>query len=450
MAIFASIVSFILVLLPLIIFHEFGHYFSAKFFKIKVLEFGFGFPPKLFSIWSGKNSLFINKNLLEKYKNFDQRNSLFVKTKLTYNQMSVEDIFESKKEIPSDLIKDVIEINSHSYKDGKIYFKEMQWSFNLLPLGGFVRPFGEEDSDHPESFYIKNPYQRLIVLVSGVLINFLLPFLLFFVAFLLPGQIQKSDLIIMNVAQDSPAYNSGLKSGDKILSVNGRSINDMSSLQKNITSSLGEVIDIQIERGVPNVFSDSWEEKFYYNGNIKSFSSKPRWNPPAGQGALGISIYSGNFTRVDPNYGIIGSIKESIFSVVQLFDLSINSIKAMIAGSTNPQFSGPSAVGPVGISQITGEIAVAEIKLRDKIMIFVELTSILSLSLAVINLLPIPALDGGRILFVLIEILRKGKKVAPDKERLVHGLGFIFMIALLFIITAQDIIRIYQGVNVVG
>ena len=450
MTIIASIVSFILVLLPLIIFHEFGHYFSAKFFKIKVLEFGFGFPPKIFSLWSGKNSLYINKKLLEKYENFTPNKTLFVKTKLTYNELSVEDIFDSRKEIPSNLMKDVIEISSHYYEDGKIYFKEMQWSFNLLPLGGFVRPFGEEDSDHPESFYVKKPYQRLVVLVSGVLINFLLPFVLFFIAFLLPGQIQKSDLIIMDVVQDSPAYNSGLKSGDKILSVNGRSINDMSSLQKYITSSLGEVIEIEVERGIPNVFSDSWEEKFYYNGDIKSFSSKPRWNPPEGQGALGISIYSSNYTRINPNYGIIGAIKESVFSVVQLFDLSINSIKAMVAGSTNPQFSGPSAVGPVGISQITGEIAVAEIKLRDKIMIFVELTSILSLSLAIINLLPIPALDGGRILFVLIEILRRGKKVSPDKERLVHGLGFIFMLTLLFIITAQDIIRIYQGINVVG
>ena len=450
MTVIASIVSFILVLLPLIIFHEFGHYFSAKFFKIKVLEFGFGFPPKIFSLWSGKNSLYINKKLLEKYENFTPKKTLFVKTKLTYNELSVEDIFDSRKEIPSNLMKDVIEISSHYYEDGKIYFKEMQWSFNLLPLGGFVRPFGEEDSDHPESFYVKKPYQRLVVLVSGVLINFLLPFVLFFIAFLLPGQIQKSDLIIMDVMQDSPAYNSGLKSGDKILSINGRSMNDMNSLQKYITSSLGEVIEIEVERGIPNVFSDSWEEKFYYNGDIKSFSSKPRWNPPEGQGALGISIYSSNYTRINHNYGIIGAIKESVFSVAQLFDLSINSIKAMVAGSTNPQFSGPSAVGPVGISQITGEIAVAEIKLRDKIMIFVELTSILSLSLAVINLLPIPALDGGRILFVLIEILRRGKKVSPDKERLVHGLGFIFMLTLLFIITAQDIIRIYQGINVVG
>ena len=110
MTVFASIISFILILLPLIIFHEFGHYFSARFFKIKVLEFGFGFPPKLFSIWSGKNSLFIEKQLLEKYKNFSPKKYLFVKTKLIYNQLSVEDIYDSKKEIPLNLNKDIIEI----------------------------------------------------------------------------------------------------------------------------------------------------------------------------------------------------------------------------------------------------------------------------------------------------------------------------------------------------
>ena len=117
MTVFASIISFILILLPLIIFHEFGHYFSARFFKIKVLEFGFGFPPKLFSIWSGKNSLFIEKQLLEKYKNFSPKKYLFVKTKLIYNQLSVEDIYDSKKEIPLSLNKDIIEISSHYYEN---------------------------------------------------------------------------------------------------------------------------------------------------------------------------------------------------------------------------------------------------------------------------------------------------------------------------------------------
>jgi regulator of sigma E protease len=450
MTVLISILSFILVLLPLIIFHEFGHYFSAKFFKIKVLEFGFGFPPKLFSVWSGNNSLKISQKLKEKYLHAKSNKNLFITTDLANDNPVLGDIFVTKSEATKGSNEEFIEISSHFLKEDEIHFKEMQWSFNILPLGGFVRPFGEENSNHPESFYVKKSYQRLIVLVSGVLVNFILPFFLFFLANLIPGDTPKSDLIILDVVKDSPAYIAGLKVGDKILLINDRSIYDMSSLQKSITASLGEKIIIKIERGTPNLFSEAWEEKFFYDGDFKSVSVIPRWNPPEGEGAMGISILIDNTIRVKSDSSISESFDKSIFNVFQLFDLSINSIKAMVFGSSNPQFSGPTAVGPVGISQITGTIAVAEINLRDKLMIYVELISILSLSLAVINLLPIPALDGGRILFVLIEILRNGKKVSAEKERLVHGLGFIFMIALLFIITAQDIIRLYQGISVVG
>ena len=118
--------------------------------------------------------------------------------------------------------------------------------------------------------------------------------------------------------------------------------------------------------------------------------------------------------------------------------------------SSNPQFSGPVAVGPVGISQITGSVASSELTISGKIKVYIELISILSLSLGVINLLPIPALDGGRILFVFIEILRKGKRVSPDKERIVHSLGFALMISLLVLVTCQDISRIFDSANIVG
>ena len=134
----------------------------------------------------------------------------------------------------------------------------------------------------------------------------------------------------------------------------------------------------------------------------------------------------------------------------ELVSLSVNSIKAIFNKSTNPQFSGPVAVGPVGISQITGSVASSELSLKSKIKVYAELISILSLSLGIINLLPIPALDGGRILFVLIEILRGGRKVPPDKERIVHSLGFMVMIFLLILVTFQDISRIFNSPNIVG
>ena len=134
----------------------------------------------------------------------------------------------------------------------------------------------------------------------------------------------------------------------------------------------------------------------------------------------------------------------------RLVTLSINSVRAIFNDSSNPQFSGPVAVGPVGISQITGSVASSELTISGKIKVYIELISILSLSLGIINLLPIPALDGGRILFVLIEIIRGGKRVSPDKERIVHSLGFALMISLLVIVTFQDIARIFDNSNIVG
>ena len=100
----------------------------------------------------------------------------------------------------------------------------MQWSFNLLPLGGFVRPFGEVNSNHPDSFYVKNAFQRFIVLVAGVLINLILPFFLFFFSSLFITEVDKSDLIIMNISKNSPASIAGLKIGDKIISGSGKEI----------------------------------------------------------------------------------------------------------------------------------------------------------------------------------------------------------------------------------
>ena len=254
----------------------------------------------------------------------------------------------------------------------------------------------------------------------------------------------KSDLIIVDVSNESPAFNSGLKAGDKIESINDDKIYNMNDLQRVLTSNLGKSIKITVDRGVPNPFARSWEQNFEYNQNILNFNAIPRWNPPQGEGALGISISAEKSEIIQVKNGIFKSIKNSYESVAQLVALSVNSIKAIFNDSTNPQFSGPVAVGPVGISQITGSVASSGLTLNSKIKVYAELISILSLSLGIINLLPIPALDGGRILFVLIEILRGGRKVPPEKERIVHSLGFMLMIFLLILVTFQDISRIFS------
>lgn len=442
-----SIISFILILLPLVILHEFGHYFSAKFFKIKVLEFGFGFPPKLFSYWSSRKLIYFEKSIdnLESLLN----SKIFISTEFKNGKEFISEVYYDKKSSFASE-NECYEVKLNQIYHDYIEVKEMQWSFNLLPLGGFVRPFGEDDSSHPDSFYVKNAFQRFVVLVSGVLINLLLPFVIFFFTSLLISEEIKSDLIIIDVSNESPAFNSGLKSGDKIVSVNDSKIYNMNDLQRVLTSNLGKSIEVTVDRGVPNPFAKSWEQNFEYNQNIINFILTPRWNPPEGEGAIGISISAEKTEIIQVENGVFTSINNSYESVAQLVILSVNSIKAIFNNSTNPQFSGPVAVGPVGISQITGSVASSDLTVSSKIKVYAELISILSLSLGIINLLPIPALDGGRILFVLIEILRGGRKVPPDKERMVHSLGFMLMISLLILITFQDISRIFNSPNIVG
>jgi membrane-associated protease RseP (regulator of RpoE activity) len=547
MTIFFSVISFILVLVPLVILHEFGHFFSAKFFKIKVLEFGFGFPPKLFSIWSGEKTLNLTDSLQNDITDIDIKKTIFICINSTNITPEVIKISDTRKYLDVSNGEDVIEVKPTELSESSLKYKEMQWSFNLLPLGGFVKPFGEDNSGHPDSFYAKSAFKRFIVLVSGVVINAILPLFLFFFTYLIPGEVPASDLIISGVMPNSPADLAKLEPGDKIRQINKKDILEFGDLQKEITASLGKEIEIKLEKGVPKIFRESWEQNYEYAGEYKTAYLTPRWNPPEliitdepngnfeislpeariynpasgiytkliindtqkefnyevfsissrdfnklsldfslesdlvydvslsvinpnqisiqdarrinpgmgilntiQEGSIGVTILAENSRRISQKNGILSSASLSLEKFSQLIKLSFNSIKSLMFGSTNPQFSGPAAVGPIGISQITGAVAQADIGLRDKMMIYVELISILSLSLAVINLLPIPALDGGRILFVLIEIIRKGKKVSPQKENFVHALGFMFMIFLLVLISAQDIIRIYQGTGVSG
>ena len=335
MTVIYSILSFILILLPLVILHEFGHYFSAKFFKIKVLEFGFGFPPKLFSYWSSKKLIYFDNNL----NNLDlQKNkSVYISTEFKNDKEFINEIFYDRKSSLSSEVESY-EVKVNDVYNNYIEVKEMQWSFNLLPLGGFVRPFGEDDSSHPDSFYVKNAFQRFVVLVSGVVINLLLPFVIFFFTSLFISEEIKSDLIIVDVNNDSPAFNSGLKTGDKIVSINDEKVYNMNDLQRVLTSNLGNSIEITVDRGVPNPFAKSWEQNFEYNQNILNFIATPRWNPPEGEGALGISISAEKSEIIQVENGIFKSLSNSYDSVAQLVSLSVNSIKAIFNKSTNLNF----------------------------------------------------------------------------------------------------------------
>ena len=203
-----------------------------------------------------------------------------------------------------------------------------------------------------------------------------------------------------------------------------------------------------------------------FNENITSITLKEaqEYNPILGidnyiqEGAMGIQISLTEEYETVKSLGLKNSIingweeifnigfllieREDIFNIIVL---TKNSIRSSFIGSNNPQFQGPATLGPIGISQVTGSIAKSEASINTKIISLLYISATISLSLGVINLLPIPALDGGRIFFVLLEIFRGGKRISASKEALVHFIGFTMLIGLIILISIQDIIRIFSG-----
>jgi regulator of sigma E protease len=345
-----TIIAFLGVLVLLIIAHEVGHFASAKAFKIKVEEFGLGFPPKLFGIKRG----------------------------------------------------------------------ETLYSLNAIPLGGFTKMAGEEDPKVPRSFAGKGIGTRLIVLSAGSIMNILLPIVLFSIAFMIPHNVVMEPTVVKTVSTGSPAAVAGMEAGDTLLGVNGQPINNFGELQRSIQLNLGKEITILVKH------SDSTREEVQLI---------PRWKPPQGEGAIGIErdieFALANRSTLSQHEPFWKAIPMGASECVEAFVLIKNEVLKWVIGATTPQVT-----GPVGIAQITGEAAKAGISP------LLEFTGFISINLAIINILPLPALDGGRIAFVLLEWVRRGKRVPPKTEGLVHLIGFALLIALILVITYQDIIRI--------
>jgi regulator of sigma E protease len=298
-----------------------------------------------------------------------------------------------------------------------IKYGETEYSLNWVPLGGFTKMSGEEDSKIERSLASKSIGKRLIVLSAGSFMNFILPFLLLTIAFMIPHDIINGNVTVMEVVANSPAEAAGIQAGDKILEINGKTINNTADISRYIQMYLGNEMDILLERS---------------NGAKEIVTVVPRWNPPAGEGSVGFAIKTENAVIEKESFNPWVAFKEGSTEAFETLVLFKNGILSMFIGTS----SAADLVGPVGIAQITGEIAQAGISP------LLEWTAFFSLNLAIINLLPLPALDGGRIIFVLLEWIRRGKKVAPETEGKVHFIGFALLIILMLAVTFQDIVRI--------
>jgi regulator of sigma E protease len=253
--------------------------------------------------------------------------------------------------------------------------------------------------------------------------NLILPLVLLSVAFMVPHTEATAPSIVSVVATNSPAALAGILPGDTILEVNDKPITSPNDLNRQVQLHLGTQITLLIRHA---------------DSTTAEVQVVPRWKPPSGQGALGVEW---DITAIEAqqvisttSYPFWQAIPMGFTDSIQTFILFKNGIISIIIGAE------PVALmGPVGVAQLTGEIAKAGVSP------LLEFAAAFSINLGILNLFPLPALDGGRIAFIVLEWIRRGKRISPKTEGLVHLIGFLALIAVVLVISYQDIVRIITG-----
>lgn len=386
-----TIIIFVLILSLLVIVHEAGHFFMAKKFGMKVYEFGMGFPPRAFGV----------------YKDPKTGKFVFVRGR---GKSSLSETVGGEEKTEED-------------------FPATLYTFNWLPLGGFVKIKGEngEDAKEKDSFGHHKAWKKLLVLVAGVVMNVLLAGILLGVGFIigLPADISEGvpdgavlvtepAVVIQQVAGDSPADKAGLEFGDKVVKIDDVDILSSVQMIKYIGERGESEMQVSVERGEESLVLSITPE-ILANSN--------------GEPKLGVSLADTSIIRYPWYLAIPRGFMAAFFGLINIFFAFYLLIKNLILG----QGLIFEVSGPVGIASIVGQSA------RLGINYLINVTAMISLSLAAINILPIPALDGGRALFVIIEKVTK-RPVPMRYEQLAHTIGFVLLMILIVIVTARDVL----------
>jgi regulator of sigma E protease len=300
---------------------------------------------------------------------------------------------------------------------------ETLYSLNAVPLGGFTKMAGEEDPKVERSLASKGTGTRVIVLAAGSIMNLLLPIVLFAIAFMVPYNVVTGDVVVSEVASDSPAAVAGIMADDTIISLNDKPVNSISDLSLYTSLNLGKEVSLAIRHS---------------DGTVEEVRLIPRWKPPSGEGAMGIVVSMPQPTVTRQSDPFWEAIPKGVGQCIETFIIFKNEILKWLIGAAPVQVT-----GPVGIAQMTGEVAQAGLSP------LLQFTGFISINLAIVNILPLPALDGGRIVFVLLGWIRRGKRISPRIEGMVHAIGFAILIAAIIAITYQDIVRIIAGESLI-
>jgi regulator of sigma E protease len=350
-----TIIIFILILGVLVFVHELGHFVSAVKLGIDVEEFAIGFPPKIVA-WTKKG---------------------------------------------------------------------IRYSLNWIPMGGFVKIKGEqgEGLDDPRSFVNQPAWKKLIVISAGVLMNFLLAFVLLSAVFMagfpqeLTDDIDKTkvrdkNVVILQIAKESPADRAGLEVGDKIMTINGKSFENYEEVYTELEFLRGEDIDLSVKK--------SDDQKLSYKLRHEILEED-------GQLMVGIGITETGIV----DYGFFGSIAQGFKVTIAMIVGIVMALYYLLADLITKGSLAEGFGGPVAVAVVTGQI----VKLG--FINIVYFAAVLSINLGVINFFPFPALDGGRALFITLQAITR-KKLNEKVEAWIHNSGFIILVAVLIAVTFRD------------
>ncbi len=427
-----TVVVFIIILGLLIFVHELGHFLVAIKNGIKAEEFGFGFPPRIIGVQPlyGKELIKIGEKEEISVKNLD-----FIDSK--NREIAVREIKDKTTEV--DVMKNKVKWRwiwgkrdtekewkkEPGMKEGTIY------SLNWIPLGGFVKIKGENGdyTKEKDSFASKSAWVRIKVLFAGVGMNFLLAWLLFILVFIIgsPEAVNDGDktikdpkIQISQIISGAPSEQMGIKVGDEVIGCIGeddlckKNFLNISEIQEYINNHKGQEITLLIKRGKSELI----------------LSGVPRQNYPQNEGALGISLVKTAIVKYPWYEAIIKGFTTTIDIIIVIFKTLLEIIKSLFIGEK----VSVDVSGPVGIAYLTKQVT------ELGFIYILQFAALLSINLGIINGLPLPALDGGRALFVIIEKI-KGSPLNRQLEQIVHTIGFVLLILLMIFVTFRDVLR---------
>ncbi len=292
---------------------------------------------------------------------------------------------------------------------------ETLYSIRLFPIGGFCRMLGEDSSSEDErAFNNKHVFKRMIVILAGAFMNFLLAFVIIFILKSMNGYIAP---VVGELRPDYPAEQVGLQKGDTIIAINGKKIRIYEDLAMLTDENKNNTAVVTIKR----------------DNELIDYSITPKLSEDGSQWLIGFvpqSAVKGNIFEIVKQsfWNLIFYIKYTILGFVQLFTL---------------QVSTEEMAGPIGIINLMGESYQSGLKHSISLAIqrVAQIAALISANLGVVNLLPLPALDGGRFMFLLIEAIRR-KPISAEKEGLVHFIGFVALMILAVFVAYNDVINL--------